>query len=184
MACALTTGFTLDCKDAIGGIKSIRFATKADYDALTATVASGEVTAIGSVSAVFYKYELRRETSSFNDDPQADQATGSLHYKPSISMVMNKLDTAKRKEVQLLAKNRLVAIVETQIPDDSNGDGDFWVLGHANGLDMTPSIGGSGTAPGDRNGYELSFEGMEPDPVMRINPASGTVDTLLGTITN
>jgi len=184
MPCALTTGFSLDCKDAIGGIKSIRFATLADWGTITPTIASGEVTAIGSASTVFYKYELRRETSSFNDDPQPDQATGSLYFKPMISMVMNKLETSKRKEVQLLAKNRLVAIVEIQIPDDANGDGDFWVLGHANGLDMVASTGGSGTAPGDRNGYELAFEGMEPDPVMRINPASGTVDTLLGTITN
>tara|TARA_R110000751_G_scaffold82539_2_gene166092 strand:+ start:3123 stop:3677 length:555 start_codon:yes stop_codon:yes gene_type:complete len=183
MPCALTTGFNLDCKDSISGIRSIRFATKSDYDALTATVASGEVTAIGVASTVFYKYELRRETSSFNDDPQADQATGSLFYRPSISMMMNRLDTAKRNEVQLLAKNRLVAIIETQQPDDASGDGDFWVLGHESGLDMVPSVGTSGTSPGDRNGYELSFEGMEPDPCMKINPATGTVDTLLGTIT-
>ena len=184
MACTLTTGFTLDCKDSIGGIKSVRFATKSDWDSLSATIASGEVTAIGSASAVFYKYELRRETSSFNDDPQTDQATGGTHYKPSLAMVLNKLDTAKRNEVLLLAKNRLVAIVETAQPDDSSGDGDFWVMGNANGIDMAPSTGGTGTAATDRNGYELAFEGMEPLPVMKINPSSGSVDTLLGTITN
>lgn len=184
MACTLTQGFALSCKDSIAGIKSIRFATHSDWVALSATIASGEVTAIGSASTVFYKYEVRRETSSFNDDPQADQAVGGLFYKPMINMVMNKLNTAKRNEVQLLAKNRLVAIVETAQPNDSNGDGDFWVLGNENGLDMVSSTGTSGVAAGDRNGYELAFEGMEPDPVMRINPSSGTVDTLLGTITN
>lgn len=183
MACTLTTGFTLDCKDSIGGIKSVRFATKADWDSISATIASGEVTAT-SASTIFYKYELRRETSSFNDDPQADQSIGGLHYKPSLSVVMNKLDTAKRNEILLLAKNRLVAIIETAQPDDSAGDGDFWVMGNSNGIDMVASTSTSGTAGADRNGYELAFEGMEAEPVIRINPSSGTVDTLLGTITN
>lgn len=184
MACTLTTGFTLDCKDSIGGIKSVRFATKADWDSISATIASGEVTAIASASTVFYKYELRRETSSFNDDPQADQSIGGLHYKPSLSVVMNKLDTAKRNEILLLAKNRLVAIIETAQPDDSAGDGDFWVMGNSNGIDMVASTSTSGTAGADRNGYELAFEGMEAEPVVRINPSSGTIATLLGTITN
>ncbi len=184
MSCPLTQGFTLDCKDSIAGIKSVRFASLSDYTALAATVASGEVTAIGSASTVFYKYELRRETSSMNDDPQADQSIGGLFYKPALTVVMNKLDTNKRNEIQLLAKNRLVAIVETQQAEDSAGDGDFWVVGHENGLDMVASTAGTGTAPGDRNGYELSFEGMEPNPAMKIDPASGTIATLLGTITN
>tara|TARA_R110000782_G_scaffold129774_1_gene221387 strand:- start:212 stop:766 length:555 start_codon:yes stop_codon:yes gene_type:complete len=184
MACVLTTGITLDCKDSIGGIKSVRFATKADWDSIAATIASGEVTAIGSASTVFYKYELRRETSSFNDDPQTDQAVGGTFYKPSLSIVLNKLDTAKRNEVLLLAKNRLVCIIETAQPDDSAGDGDFWVMGNESGIDMVASTGTSGTAAGDRNGYELAFEGMESQPVMKIDPTTGTVDTLLGTITN
>jgi len=184
MACTLTTGFSLDCKDSIGGIKSVRFATLSDWTSLSATISGGEVTAIGSASTVFYKYELRRETSSFNDDPQTDQANGGTHYKPSLSMVLNKLDTAKRNEVLLLAKNQLVAIIETAQPNDASGDGDFWVMGNSNGIDMVPSTGGSGTAAADRNGYELAFEGMEALPVMKINPASGSVATLLGTITN
>jgi hypothetical protein len=182
MPCVLTTGFTLDCKDSIGGIKSVRFATLADWTALAATTASGEVTAIGSASTVFYKYELRRETSSFNDDPQANQSVGSTYYKPTLNMIMNKLDTAKRNEILLLAKNRLVVIVETMQAEVS-GDGDFWVLGDQNGLDMTPSTAGSGVAPSDRNGYELAFEGMEAEPAMKINPTTGTIETLLGTIT-
>jgi len=182
MACTLTTGITLDCKDSIGGIKSVRFATLADWTALAATTAGGEITAIGSASQVFYKYELRRGTSSFNDDPQTDQATGSTFFKPSLSMVMNKLDTAKRYEVLMLAKNRLVMIVET-MQAEVGGDGDFWIMGDQNALDMVPSTAGSGVAASDRNGYELAFEGMEPQPAMKINPTTGTIETLLGTIT-
>jgi len=183
MACTLTTGFTLDCKDSIGGIKSVRFASLADWTALAATTASGEVTAIGSASTVFYKYELRRETSSFNDDPQANQAVGSTYFKPTLNIIMNKLNTTKRNEILYLAKNRLVVIVET-MQAEVGGDGDFWVLGDQNGLDMTPSTAGSGVAASDRNGYELAFEGMEADPAMKINPASGSVDDLLASITN
>ena len=82
-----------------------------------------------------------------------------------------------------MAKNRLVCIIETAQPDDSAGDGDFWVMGNESGIDMVASTGTSGTAAGDRNGYELAFEGMESQPVMKIDPTTGTVDTLLTSIT-
>ena len=44
--CALTTGFDLDCRDAVGGVKSVRFANLDDYLALTPVVSAGAITSI------------------------------------------------------------------------------------------------------------------------------------------
>jgi hypothetical protein len=42
------------------------------------------------------------------------------------------------------------------------------LLGAINGLEATAGTAGSGTAFGDRNGYEITLSGMEPDPMFLI----------------
>jgi len=61
MACALTQGYTLDCKDSLGGIKAVWFISSANVSSVTE--ASGVVSAITKASGkVFYKYELVKNT--------------------------------------------------------------------------------------------------------------------------
>ncbi len=163
MACALTQGFTLDCKEAIGGIKSVRFATLADWEALDPSYSTGAVT-FGSPSATFYKYELDKEESSFNDNPTAGANKGTLYYMPDLTFLLSKLDVAKRNEIQLLAKNRVVAIVETREATPT-----YWALGQTNGLDFAQGTGSSGVAAGDFNGYTMTFNGLEPDPMVEVS---------------
>lgn len=163
MACALTQGFTLDCKDAIGGIKSVRFATLSTYLALNPAYSTGAVT-FGSPADAFRKYELDKEESSFNDDPTPGSNRGTIFYTPAITFILSKLDVAKRNEMQLLAKNRVVAIVETREATPT-----YWLIGATNGLDLSAGTGGSGTAAADLNGYTLTFNGMEPNPMVQVS---------------
>lgn len=172
MACALTQGFTLDCKEAIGGIKSVRFASLSDWESLDPAYSTGAVT-FGSASQVFYKYQLDKEESSFSDDPTAGANKGTLYYVPQVTFILSKLDVAKRKEMQLLAKNRVVAIIETREATPT-----YWAIGVTNGLDFSQGTGASGVAAGDLNGYTMTFTGMEPDPM--VNVSSGD----LASITN
>lgn len=182
--CALTTGFSNDCKDAIGGVKSIRFASLANYTALNATVsASGEITAIGSASTVFYKYGTIKETSMMNEPIVATTATGGLHYTPQVTIVISRLSTAKRNEIRLLAKNKLVAIVEL-MQEESTGVSEYYAVGVSNGLELTEGASGTGTAAADLNGYTLTFSGIEPAPMLKLQPSSGTVASMLSSITN
>jgi hypothetical protein len=58
MSCALTQGFTLDCKTAVGGIKSVRFASLSDYQGLAAVVSTGAIQSFASATGVFRKYEV------------------------------------------------------------------------------------------------------------------------------
>ena len=163
MACALTQGFTLGCKEDIGGIKSIRFATYSDYGTLGAVFASGAISSFATASTVFYKYELTKEESMFTDDPTAGNRNGSLHYVPNLTFVLRKLDVAKRNEMLLLAKNRLVVIVETNEETPS-----YWLAGYANGLDFASGTAATGTAFADLNGYTMTFNGLEPAPKLSV----------------
>lgn len=158
MACELTTGFTLDCRDSVGGIKSIRVAALGDFT--VDTEASGEITGITATNG-FYEYELRKQTSNFTESITSSDENGTLFYEQELSVMLSKMEAAKRNELLLVAKNLIAVIVEDQ-------NGKYWMLGQNNGL----TLGGSantGTAMGDRNGYELTFTGQEEDPAKEVD---------------
>ena len=111
-SCALTTGFDLDCRDAVGGVKSVRFANLDDYLALTPVVSAGAITSI-TATATFYKYEQLKETSSLTETINGNSQNGTVYYTPEMVVVLSKLDVNKRNEIKVLAQQRLVAIVET-----------------------------------------------------------------------
>lgn len=164
MACLLTQGFPLDCRDAVGGVKAVRFASLAQWTALDASVASGEVQSFGSVSTVFWKYEQLKEKSFAVENVTGSMSNGTLFYTPTLTIYLPKLSAAKAREILLLAKNRLVALVETN-------DGSILVYGHTNGVEIVTGTAGTGTAFGDDQGFTLNFEGREKEPFYTISLA-------------
>lgn len=163
MACALTQGFVLDCKESVGGIKSVRFV---EFDNVASIAyAAGVATLTMVASKKFWKYAQVRETSSFTETITANVQNGTIFYQQELTAILNKLAAATRNEILLLAKNRLMAIVE-----DMNGA--FWLLGAKNGVDITGGNSATGTASGDRNGYTLTFQGMEADPIWSVSSAA------------
>lgn len=168
MPCALTQGYTLDCKDSLGGIKAAWFIAHQDVTAVTE--ASGVVTAITKAAGkVFYKYQLVRNTSSLTENVTASVENGTVFYAQELSIILNKMQANTRNEILLLAKNNLMVVVE-----DANGK--YWLLGKTNGVDLTGGNSGTGTAQGDRNGYTLTFSGGEKDLAPEV--ASGVISGL------
>jgi hypothetical protein len=53
----------------------------------------------------------------------------------------------------------------------------YWLLGAANGLEVSAGTAGTGTAFGDRSGYELTLSGMEPNPMLNVLVSQFTVAT-------
>jgi hypothetical protein len=161
MACALTQGYSLDCKDSAGGITEVYFIEKGNVNAIVS--ASGVVTGLTKAAGKrFWKYELPKETGSFTHNPTVSTENGTLFFEQNLTIVVNKLSAAINTELKLLAQNILVAVVK-----DNNNK--FWMLGKERGLDMSGSTSGSGTAFGDRSGYSLVFVGKEPDQLYEVN---------------
>jgi len=153
MACALTQGYTFDCKDNIGGLKNVWFIGWTDVASVT--VASGVVSAITKgAGKVFYKYQLVRNTASFTENIAGSIENGTVVYNQELTIVINKMQVSMRNEILLLAQNNLMAVVE-----DSNGR--YWLAGRYMGLDLLSGSAGTGTAQTDRNGYSLTFSGGE-----------------------
>jgi len=160
MSCSLTTGYALGCRDSVGGIKTI-YVQGWNATGTVNTNGSGTVTGFTGFSSGFYEYDLTKATSSLTETLNASIENGSIYYTPEVTFTINKLQVAVRNELRLLARNRLLVIVQ----DNNNR---YWVLGAANGLEATAGTAGTGTAFGDRSGYEMTLTGMEPDPMLLI----------------
>lgn len=154
----------------MGGAAELHVMEFANAASITET--AGVVTTITKATAKqFYKYVLPRETGSFKDSAQASEANGSLFYKHAVKMVLNKLQSTLRNELLLIAKNKLLIVAK-----DRNGK--YWLLGKTGGMFLTAQESGSGTAAGDRSGYDLDFEGTEPEPMVEVDAATAaTLET-------
>jgi hypothetical protein len=167
MSCALTSGFTLDCRDSVGGIKAILVAEVKNKGTITAS--AGVITAFTMASGKqFFRYEFRKQTGSFTETIVTNDENGTLFYEQSITAQLSRLEATKRNELFLLAKNNVMVIVE-----DRNGK--YWLMGQEDGMVLS-GAGQTGTAMGDFNGYQLTFTGAEEIPALEVG--SGLIAAL------
>ncbi|MGV3596686.1 MAG: hypothetical protein ACO1PI_02395 [Bacteroidota bacterium] len=85
MACALTTGFTLDCRQSNGGIEAVYFTEIANKATLTA--ASVVITAFTlAATKKFFKYELRKKTGQLEQNIQVNNENGTVFYEQTLTV--------------------------------------------------------------------------------------------------
>lgn len=153
MACNLTQGFTLDCKDSVGGIKSIHVI---DWASSGFTVSGGEVTASTVASGDVYTYELPKGVGSMTTTTNVSTENGTVFNQTDVVARLRKLSTSKRNELKLLAQNRVFCIVK-----DNNDN--YWLAGYEYGCDITSMTAESGTAMGDVQGYNFTLSAIETE---------------------
>lgn len=161
MACALTTGYKLGCRDNVGGITEVRLIAFNSVTGAIAVNGSGVVTGTFPASG-FFKYEVPKGAGQFTETLEGSTENGTIFYNQELTLPINRMTQAVRNELRLLALNRLMAIVK-----DRNGK--YWLLGRNNGLDINAGTAQTGTAMGDRNGYEMTFTGMEEVPCSEVD---------------
>ncbi len=166
MACLLTQGFTLDCKDAIGGIKSISLINWASSGF---TVVSGEVTATTVTSGNVYTYELPKATGSMVITTNISVENGTSFNQADVAFKLRRLSTLKRNEMKLLAQGRCFAVVR-------NNNDEYFLCGKEYGCDVTAMVANTGTAMGDSNGYEVTLSAIEAEAPFKLQ--AGVVTTL------
>ena len=164
MACNLTQGFTLDCKDAVGGIKSIHLI---DWASTGFTVSGGEVAATTVVSGDVYTYELPKGVGSMTTTTNVSQENGTVFNQSDIVARLRKLSTTKRNELKLLSQNRVFCIVK-----DNNDN--YWLAGNEYGCDITAMTSESGTAMGDVQGYNFTLSAIEAESPYLVQAAVAT----------
>ena len=179
MACNLTKGLAVDCKDQIGGLKKIFFvesycsnirasATFAsspnELQMDTAGFASWDIFADGAVDV--FQYDLRPNLSSMTVNINSDPATGTTFFEQTLSLSLQKLSVAQTNELKLISYNR------SQIFVLDNNDNVF-LLGMDNGCDISGGTAVTGAAKGDMSGFTLELRAEEKDPLIWLPATAG-----------
>ena len=158
MACDITSGFALGCRDNSGGIKAI-YILSGSVSSITDT--ANEVSDING-TGIFYQFDLQRGTSDFTETINGSTENQTVFYEATVNAAFAKLQTSTRNQVKILAQNPdLKIVVETN--NDSASE-KFIYVGRRNGAVLNAGQGQSGTALGDANGYTLTFTAQEPQP--------------------
>jgi hypothetical protein len=175
MACDITSGFQLGCRDNTGGLKSIYILS----GSITSISGSqGLITSI-SGSGVWYEFQLFRQTSNYSEELVATPENGTIVYNQTCNAVFFKMQTSIRNQVRVLAQNpNLSIIIETQNGSE-NGAARWFLMGQVNGSQLLSGTAQTGTAFSDLNGYNLVFSGNEPNPASEV---SGSASTFTGSL--
>ena len=165
MACtAITKGRTLDCNRISGGVKYIYFSV---YDDAITYAYDGtnplEIDTIDFNNTNIYRYTMPLGVSSVTDTIVGSRENGTYYQTPSVNIILNKLTKEDQNQIKLLAQSRVR--IFAQLNQQLTGGNDVIIaLGMSNGLELNAGTMDSGAAFGDRNGYTLTFDGMEPIP--------------------
>ena len=156
MPCAITGGYTISCRESVGGVQTIWVLENSNISSFTES--SGTLSAITLVSGVssFYKIEVPRGTGMASNAITANAENGTFFYTHSIEFPVNSRSASVRNLVNVLAKNRCTFVT-------LEGDGVYRMYGAKFGLFMDNSEGSSGKGLADRNGYMLKFSSQETD---------------------
>ena len=150
MACDLTKGRALPCRDSVGGLKAVYFVDFGDF--VSTMSAADEITDMtGTFNA--YKYELKG-SSSVEQTLNASRENGTVFFDQVVNLTLPQMSKEDNNEIKLLAYGRPYIIVE-----DYNGNA--YLVGREHGADVTGGTVASGAAMGDMSGYTLSFSAME-----------------------
>ena len=145
-------GIALDCNPVLAGIKRVylgyndQLTITPDTENQTATIEAKS----GATGAKLYAYDIVANTGGLTSTITKNEQNGTRYYTNTIAMQFNRLEAKKHLEVQAMAAEALVAIVETN-------DGKYWVVGADSYLSATESTAQSGSSFDDLNGYTISL---------------------------
>jgi hypothetical protein len=172
MACNLTAGIALGCRDNVGGLKTMWITDYTNIASLTQS--TGDTITQISGSGTFYEFQLIRTSSQHTETVNASLENGTIFYGGECVTFFAKLDQAKRNILKTLGQSQQLAIViETN-------DGSYFYLGQTYGCYVTAGTSVTGLGLGDRQGYNITFGYLEPNPM---NELSGPLTSVVAGIT-
>ena len=169
MACtALTKGRGLDCNRISGGVKFIYFGVLDQFTAPIETVGlpvtAGEVTDLEMGANDLYRYTMPLGVASITDTIVGSRENGTIYYTPTAQVLFNRLSKEDQNQVKLLGATKVVVFAQLN-QQTTLGTDIIVAMGVVNGMELNAGTIDSGAAWGDKNGYSLTFDGMEASPM-------------------
>jgi len=79
-------------------------------------------------------------------------------------MVLNRLTKEDQNQIKLLGQTQVRIFAQLNATHPATGNDVIICMGMHNGMSMNAGTADSGAAFGDRNGYTLTFDGLEAQP--------------------
>tara|TARA_R100001594_G_scaffold35418_1_gene64798 strand:+ start:919 stop:1515 length:597 start_codon:yes stop_codon:yes gene_type:complete len=179
MACNLTRGRLVDCKDSIGGLKAI-FMCKAFNNNIeqVATISNTEMTDAGfdvwsaqeSNKTIVFKYDLVPSLSSMTVNVNSDNANGTAFFEQTLSVTLQKIDHDMTNELRLMAYSRAQIFVQDSMDN-------VYLLGMVNGCHVTGGTVVTGAGKGDMSGYTIEWAAQENEALIQLPASAGPTTT-------
>ena len=171
MACDITRGRLIDCKDTIGGLKAIYIAKSYSNDvSASATINTTEMTTAGFANwsccggtVEVFKYDLVQNLSSLTVTINSDNANGTTFFTQALSVTLQKIDHDMTNELRLMAYSRSQIFVQ-----DANDN--VFLLGIDNGCHVSGGTVITGVGKGDLNGYTIEWSAEENNALIQLPP--------------
>lgn len=171
MSCEISHGRVEECKDSVSGLKAIYIINYDDLNEDNATFDTGTtdeedelVSWEPAAPLSMYKYELKSTANALNTTINASRDAGTTFFSQELVVNLKRQDVVTHKQVKLLSYGRPRIIARTMTDQ-------FFMLGFAQGCDVSAGTIGSGAALGDFNGYQLTFTAEEELPPLFIDAA-------------
>jgi len=169
MACNLTAGIQLGCRDNTGGLATMWIT---DYTNVTSiTSSTGDTITAISGTGTFYEFQLIRTSSQLTETVNASLENGTVFYQGEIVTYFSKLGQDKRNILKTLAQSQRLAIVV----EDNNGQ--YFLCGQTYGSFISAGTSVTGKALGDQNGYNMTFQYLEPNPMNQLSGSLASIAT-------
>jgi len=172
MSCNLTSGIQLSCRDNVGGVATAYITDFTNIASITKN--TGDTITQISGSGTFYEFQLIRTSSQYTETVNASLENGTVFYTQELVTYFAKLSQDKRNILKTLAQSPRLAVVIV----DNNGDSFY--LGETYGMFVSAGTSVTGKALGDANGYNITFQALEPNPM---NELAGTLASVATGIT-
>ena len=148
------SGIPYSCDVNLSGIKALwlidwNYVTNVEVSDSTNTISGIELES----SQTFGKYVFAKNTGSLTKTMTKDDSKGTRYFLNEFTCNFNKMDNAKRAELNKLAAGQIAAIVQ-----DMNGI--YWYLGKDNYATATAVTGQTGASTDDGNFYVLTIQDM------------------------
>lgn len=179
MACDLTKGRQVDCKDSIGGLRTMYILPNycgnieasaeisTDLEMTDADFADWDTYGDPTTDKqTLLQYDLRPNVSSLTVNFNSDAATGTTFWTSVLSVTLQKLDHDTTNQLKLAAYNRSQIFVRDAMDN-------IFLLGMNAGCNITSGTMVTGAAKGDLSGYTLEFTSEEKLPPIQVAPTDG-----------
>lgn len=164
MSCLLNGGYSLGCRDSIGGIQEVYIANFPSGQLYTLD-ANDNIIGLTGTTASYYTFEQEMETGEFNQTGAYSTENGTVFFDQQLTVMFHKNDATLRNQLLVLSQANMSVIVLDQ-------RGEYWLMGYQNGVRAINGAMNTGKAFGDMNGITITLQAKEPEPAYRIDDIS------------